>query len=119
MVWLVAYLVLVEGLVQFGLSRGWQQLGLPTDGLALLAFLFYNIGNGAVMSGRILKSRLPRALSLINLGGALLAVSMLLLAYAVRHTAFSWNLAWFLGLVVIILVSMPVGLLLSARRSNK
>jgi len=116
--WLVAYLVLVEGLVQFGLATGWQQLGSFAGGPALAAFLLYNLGNASVIVGRTLKGRTPRALLLVRLGGALLAVSMLLLLWSVRHAAGSWTLLWFLALVVIIFISMPVGLLLSARRQT-
>jgi hypothetical protein len=115
--WLVAYLVLVEGLVQFGLACGWQRLHLLAV-VSVAAFVLYNLGNGAIIAGRVLKGRTRYDSSLVNLGGALLAVSMLLLVWAVHRVAASWTLAWFLALVLTILISMPVGLTLSAHRKS-
>lgn len=114
--WTSAYLVLVVGLVQFGLAVGWQRLGGPAAGVTVAAFLLYNLGNAAVIGGRILKGRSLQALRLVRLGGALLAISMLALIWSIRHATASWTLAWFLALTIVILVSMPIGLTLSARR---
>jgi peptidoglycan/LPS O-acetylase OafA/YrhL len=119
MLWLVAYLVLIEGLVQIGLAAGWRQLDMPGSWPTLAAFLIYNLGNAAVIAGRALKGRTQQAPTLVNLGDALLAAAMLLLAWSVRHAQASWTLAWFLALVLVILISMPIGLLLSSRRKER
>lgn len=117
--WMSAYLVLVAGLIQFGLAVGWQWLDTDPVPLATIAFVVFNLGNAAVIAGRALKSRSARALLLVQAGGALLAVAMALLAWSVRHAEASWTLAWFLALVIVILISMPIGLTLSARRASK
>lgn len=111
--WLVAYVVLIEGLVQFGLAEGWQWLGSNHTAIAAAAFVVYNIGNGCVLLGT---ARKPRLSVLVNIGGILLAIAMLLLAWTIRNSVASWTLAWFAGLVLIIFISMPIGLILSARR---
>jgi hypothetical protein len=113
--WMSAYLVLVAGLVQFGLAVGWQRLGSSGGATAIVAFVLFNIGNIFVMLGTAQKQRWA---ALVRLGGLFLAVTMLLLAWAVKSAAASWTLAWFLALVLIILVTMPIGLTLSARRKS-
>lgn len=113
-VWMSAYLVLVVGLVQFGLAVGWQRLGSPDTPVAAIAFAVYNIGNVLVMLGTAQKRRWA---ILVMAGGVLLAAAMALLVWTVRNTAASWTLVWFLALVLIILITMPIGLTLSARRT--
>lgn len=113
--WLSAYLVLVAGITQFGLAIGWQRLGQPAVVPAVLAFCFFNLGNLGVITGTVL-ARLRRSGYLVNTGGGLLAIAMILLAWSVSSRHASWTLVWFLALVIIILVSMPIGLILSARR---
>jgi hypothetical protein len=114
--WLTAYLVLIEGLVQFGLATSWQQLNVSASWIVIAAFLMYNFGNIAVIVGRALKSRLSQARWVTYLGGALLIIATLLLVWAARHATLSWWLVWFAILVVIILVSTPIGLVFSSRR---
>lgn len=114
--WLTAYLVLIEGLVQLGLVISWQQLDLPAGWGAVLAFIIYSLGNAAVITGRALKGRLGQAQKVVYLGSVLLTVSMLLLVWAVRDVVMSWDLVWLMALVVVVLVSMPIGTILSARR---
>lgn len=117
--WLSAYLVLVSGVVQYGLANGWQQLGLQSRGIAIAAFVAYNVGNAAVMTGTAAKSHPRRHVALVNTGGAILAISMVLLLWSVRHAEVTSTLVWLTILTIIILVSMPAGLVLSARRRNK
>ena len=117
--WLTAYLVLIGGLMQLGLAIGVQQLRIPIDWLVITAFLLYNLGNVAVIIGRALKARLSRARYIVSLGGVLLAASMLGLVWSVHHLSGSWTLAWFLILVTIILISMPIGLILSSRHRTE
>lgn len=112
-VWMSAYLVLVAGLAQFGLAVGWRWLGGAAGTVAVAAFLLYNVGNVLVMLGTVQKWRWA---VLVMLGGVVLAIAMALLVWAVRDAASSWTLVWFLALVLIILITMPIGLILSARR---
>jgi hypothetical protein len=114
--WLSAYLVLVVGLTQFGLAIGWQRLNQPQVGLATAAFIIYNLGNAGVMVGTGLKTRWRRSAALVSLGGAGLAIAMLLLTWSIQTAKASWTLIWFMLLVLVILIAMPIGLIMSNRR---
>lgn len=113
--WVSAYLVLVVGIIQFGLAVGWQRLGGHDAQAALVAFGLYNAGNAAVVAGTSLCRRLP---VLVKAGGGALGLAMALLAWTARGVAPSWTLAWFLALVLVVVASAPAGLVLSARRSQ-
>jgi len=114
--WVSAYLVLVVGIIQLGLVSAWHKLGQPETGMMLAALIVYNFGNASIIAGTLLKKQLSYYLALVNLGGALIALAMALLLTAVRNSSVSWTLAGFIVLVVIILISMPIGLVLSSRR---
>jgi|GEM_PF-1110129 len=114
--WASAYLVLVAGSMQLGLVAAWQQLGRPEATLVLLALLAFNLGNIAVMIGTVRKRQLQYYRLLVDGGGVCIALAMALLLTAIRTVPVSGLLIAFIGLVVIILVSMPIGLMLSARR---
>ena len=112
--WVSAYLVLVVGIIQFGLVSLWNQLGQPGDTITLLAFIAYNLGNLAVVIGTILK----RKAALVNLGGMLIALAMVLFLTIPWGTKLSWALIGWIALAVVILVSMPIGLVLSSLRRS-
>jgi len=114
--WASAYLVLIAGAVQCGLAHGWRQLEEPHELLATLAFLFYNLGNLYVVLGTKLKGQSTYSFSLVGVGSGLLAAAMVLLLWSVHDSRISWTLGWFVALVLVVLVSMPVGLMLSWRR---
>lgn len=116
--WMSAYLVLVVGVIQLGLVAGWRGLGEPDAVLALTAFILYNLGNLSVILGTAFKTRTKHYFAVVSIGGALLAASMILLLISVRHARGSWGLAGFIALVVVILISMPTGVVLSARGSK-
>lgn len=42
--WLVAYLIIIPGLVQYGLVSGYELLDFPVDIYAILSLALYNIG---------------------------------------------------------------------------
>jgi len=113
--WVTAYLVLIVGVVQAGLLFGWQQLGSPLLGWAATAFVLYNLGNIGVIAGRWLKGKESWARYIVYGGGALLGIAMLILGGLSLTVTFSWVHAILLAFIVIILVSMPIGLWLSAR----
>lgn len=117
--WMSAYLVIVVGIIQFGLAVGWQRLGAHGPLIAALAFAAYNLGNTGVILGRTYTGRSRYSYGLVRLGGLLLATAMILLLVTVRPVALSWTSVWFCTLIVIILVSMPVGVVLSRRRHSK
>lgn len=112
--WVSAYLVLVVGIIQFGLVSLWNQLGQPGGTITLLAFIAYNLGNLAVVIGTILKRRA----ALVNLGGMLIALAMVLFLTIPWGTKLSWALIGWIALAVVILVSMPIGLVLSSLRRS-
>jgi asparagine N-glycosylation enzyme membrane subunit Stt3 len=116
--WASAYLVLVVGAVQFGLVVGWKSLGSPDAELALAALSLYNLGNIGVLLGTVLKFRLTHYPVMVNFGGGLLALAMVLLVWVVRNAGTSWTFAWLLALVLAILIGMPTGLIMSARRKK-
>jgi hypothetical protein len=116
--WVSAYLVLVVGIMQLGIVSLWHALGRPQVAVAWLALLIYNLGNLCVIIGTLLKKRAGRYPRPVDLGGLFLALAMLLLLMSVRHAKLSWALGGFAALVIIILVSMPIGLVLSNKRSR-
>ncbi|GGX98123.1 hypothetical protein [Streptomyces anandii] len=114
--WAAAYLVLVAGVAQVAL--GWGQAALaprpPARGRVLAQAGTWNLGNAAVLIGT-----LTGVLTLVDLGGVVLVAGLALLADAVRggvrHGAQSrrWQLYGFRLLVVVLLVSVPTGLVLA------
>lgn len=114
--WASAYLVLIVGIIQLGLVAIWRGLGHPGAVATACALLIYNLGSGGVIVGTLLKARLRHYRALVNLGGGLIAAAMVLLLLAVAKSRASLPLAEFIALVIVILVSMPVGLVLSGRR---
>ncbi|HEX7368228.1 MAG TPA: hypothetical protein VF261_01060 [Candidatus Saccharimonadales bacterium] len=114
--WASAYLVLIAGLALLGFVSAWHALAQPGFGLALAAFVLYNLGNACVLLGTICKASLKTHSLVVNAGGAALAAAMILLLLAIRHTPASWTLTGCITLVIVILVSMPIGLFMSSRR---
>lgn len=117
--WLTAYLVLIVGVAQLGLAYSWLELNLHPGWVTIAAFIVYNFGNIAVMLGRSLKGRTKWAKYFVYKGGVLLAISMAILLWGANGVALSWASVLFYTLTTIILVSMPIGLVLSSRRRNK
>lgn len=116
--WLSAYLVLVVGIVQLGLLASWRQLGSPEGVSAGAAFTLYNAGNLGVILGTVRKAKIRRLPLVVASGGLLIGIAMIMLLWAVRNARYSWALAGCVLLALIILISMPVGIVLSARRHN-
>lgn len=114
--WVSAYLVLVVGVIQLSLVSLWHSLGQPEVAAVWLALLTFNLGNFSVIVGTLRKKKAGRHHGLVNLGGLLIALAMLLLLAAVRNAKMSWASAGFIILTVVILVSMPIGLMLSRKR---
>lgn len=117
--WASAYLVLVVGIIQLGLISVWYRLTQPEATEVFVALLVYNLGNASVIAGTILKKRVEYYRILVNVGGALIGLAMVLLLVAVRGSQASWVLAEFIGLAAAILISMPIGLMLSAKKHKE
>lgn len=114
--WAAAYLVLVGGVAQVALGWGQAVLAphLPSRRRVLAQIAAWNAGNTAVLAGTLTGITL-----VVDLGGALLVVGLALLAHAVRGGVRSggqlarWARYGFGLLVLILLVSIPIGLLLA------
>lgn len=110
--WAVAYLVLVLGLAQIALALGQSLLsGSPTPRRVLLVeVLTWNAGGALVLLGTLVGPK-----GLVDAGGILLVVTLALVARSVRAPGPGprWHRVLFLALVLVLLVSIPIGLVLS------
>jgi hypothetical protein len=113
--WAAAYLVLVGGLAQAGLGVGQALLAsaVPPRRVVLAEVVAWNLGDAAVLAGELLGRR-----PIVDAGGALLAVALVLLVLATRGPAVRrrWMLPAFRGLVLLLVVSIPAGLVLAEVR---
>lgn len=118
--WAAAYLVLVAGVAQVGLGLGQAMFTSPTPPRIVAAQAAgWNLGNAAVIGGTLLGN-----LALVDVGGVLLVVTLGLLARGLTPAgvrpvdgARRWCLYGYRVLVLILLVSIPVGLVLARVRS--
>lgn len=110
--WLAAYLVLVCGVAQclFGVQRMIAPAPLTARGFVLV-FVGWNLGNAAVAGGDL--AGIP---VVVAVGGVLLAAVLVAQLVQLRHTVPGRRVwAWACGAVlVVLLVSIPVGVVLSA-----
>ena len=109
--WVAAYLVLVAGVAQIGLGAGqaWLADQRPSPRLLAGELITWNLGNGAVIAGTVSGVTL-----VLDVGGALLVIALALLLAAVRGPRWTgWPLVLYRALVVLVLVSIPVGLVLA------
>lgn len=119
-VWVSAYLVLVAGVGQIGLALGRTLLAArpPAPGAVARDFVVFALGNAGVVVGT-----LTDVVWLVDAGGALLVVALALMVWSVRgasgaapYRTSGWlvGLLWtYRVLVVVLLVSIPVGLVLA------
>lgn len=115
--WAAAYLVLVAGVSQVALGVG-QTLFAPLNPSrrrVALEFAGWNGGNGAVLVGT-----LAGITPLVDLGGVLLVITLAMVVLGVRGGAGRqiepwrrWSLYGFRLLILILLVSIPIGLILA------
>lgn len=114
--WAVAFLVLVTGVAQvaLGLAQAWLATSVPTGKITVAELVAYNAGSALVLVGTLLE-RLP----LTDAGGALLALALVLLFRGVRTTGTrgGWPVNLYRLLIVVVLVSIPIGLALARMRA--
>lgn len=108
--WLAAYLVLVCGVAQAAIGRA--QEGLPRDRVRLAVwgwqYACWNAGNALVILGTMRQWLLP-----IYLGSALLLGVIVMALWLLRNGLTQlWGWAY-AAMLVVLLVSIPVGLLLA------
>jgi hypothetical protein len=112
--WAVAYLVLVAGVAQVGLGLGqmWLAPRAPSGLAVLLELGCWNVGNAGVIAGVLLD-----VTGLVDAGGALLVIALALAVLGARDSRAEGRnrllLNGFRALVVVLLVSIPVGLVLA------
>jgi hypothetical protein len=110
--WAVAYLVLVAGVAQVGLGMGKLLTTRRAGAGAIAELACWNAGNACVLSGVLLP-----VTPLVDLGGALLVVALVLAVRGVRGAQPLGParplLHAFRLLVVVLLVSIPIGLVLA------
>jgi hypothetical protein len=114
--WAVAYLVLVAGVAQLVLGIGQAELAskvLPSRLVAAEAVAL-NLSTAAVLLGTLLA-----APGLTYLGAALLVIGLAMFVWAVRGagTHLPWLLWAFRIMVIVLLVSAPVGLVIAHARA--
>jgi hypothetical protein len=110
--WAAAYLVLVVGVAQLGIGIGQALLApkIPSSRLITAELLTWDIGNAGVIAGTLMNR-----VALVDFGGALLAISLVLFILGARgHTGRNrWLLYLYRALITIVLVSIPMGLIIS------
>jgi hypothetical protein len=112
--WVAAYLVLVAGVAQVALGAGQALLARrrPSARLVVGELVTWNLGNAAVIVGTV-----AGVTVVVDVGGAALVVALvLLLAATTGRRRTGWPLWVFRGLIVVVLVSIPVGLVLAELR---
>ncbi len=110
MVWMVAYLVLVVGVMQavFGVGQAWLAERVPARSTCWGQWSVFNLGNAGVIGGTLGNSAL-----VVAIGTLLFAVAVAWFLVGVRRSrARGWGIAYRI-LLVLILVSACVGLAIS------
>lgn len=112
--WAAAYLVLVAGVAQVGLGVGQAMFGGRTaERMVLAEIAGWNLGNAAVLAGT-----LAGVEAIVDVGGAALLVVLVLLLRGVLTSSATpsdrgrWLLHGYRALLVLLIVSIPVGLVL-------
>lgn len=114
--WAAAYLVLVGGVAQIGLALGQAMFSARTSTrLVAVQSVGWNVGNAAVLGGTLLGVTV-----LVDAGCALLVMALVLLGRGVSPAGArpaaggaKWYLYGYRLLVLILLISIPVGLVLA------
>jgi hypothetical protein len=115
--WSAAFQVLVGGVLQGVLGTAQRGLAAraPGPGVLLAQLLTWNFGGLAVICGTVLAAPL-----LVDAGGVLLVVAMVLMLRAVgrRTQGPTWLLWVFRVALVVTAVSIPIGLVLAHLRAG-
>jgi hypothetical protein len=113
--WAAAYLVLVNGVAQIALGASQAALAAKPSRAAVVGELVaWNAGSVAVIGGTLM--RLPL---IVDAGGLLLVIALAMMIATVRGKAAGpgWALWTYRLLLVIVLVSIPIGLVLAHLRA--
>ena len=114
--WLSAYLVLVAGVAAVALGLGQAFIGahVPKGVLVYAELIVYFAGNALIVTGTF--SRFP---ILTDVGGGLLVLALLGFIWGARGARGprTWGLYVYRAVIVILLVSIPIGLVLAHLRA--
>ncbi len=110
LVWMVAYLVLIVGVVQYALGVGQARLAVKRPSARAISgqWLVLNLGNAGVIAGTLLDS-----FATVVAGTVLFAAAMLWFALHARGGEAGWLRRGYRALVLVMLVSSLVGLVVS------
>lgn len=113
--WCAAFLVLVVGVAQIGLGAGQAALSptAATRSLVLAEFLAWNLGSAAVIVGTLVDSP-----AVVSIGSIVFLAAIALATFGARgHSGLTGRarllLHAFRALLVLLLVSTPIGIVLS------
>lgn len=121
--WLAAYLVLVGGVAQvaMGWARTWDRAAAQASPLALGHLVAWNLGHVGVIGGTLTGESW-----LVDLGSMLLVVALAIALHAVRRRDSGVRgtadrptdlVLWiYRGLLVVLVISIPIGVALSHLR---
>src|SRR5690606_21511166 len=114
--WAAAYLVLVNGVAQVALGKAQAALAptAPSRGVQATQLAAWNVGGAAVIGGTL--ARMPL---IVDVGGLLLVIALALMIRTVRGRTAGprWAIWTYRLLLIIVLVSIPIGLLLAHARA--
>lgn len=115
--WAVAYLVLVVGVSQLALGLGQSRLAAvqPSRRVVAAEAVTFNAANIAVLVGTIMVWPV-----LTDVGGALFIGALALFVWGVRTacTRERWLLYGFRAVIVVLIVTTPIGLVIAALRAS-
>jgi hypothetical protein len=110
--WAVAYIVLVAGVAQLVLGIGQAQLAphQPSGRIVAVESVAFNLANVAVLVGTVIG-----AAWIVDVGAAFIVIALALFIWSVRGTgsANRWMLYGFRAVIVIVLVTTPIGLVIA------
>lgn len=109
-IWASAYLVLVVGVAQIalGLGQAWLAEASPSRRVVIAELALFNLGNAAVIGGTLLDRTW-----LVDIGGVLLIAALAIYLWTTRRSRGGSIMIAYRLLVVIVVVSIPVGLVLA------
>lgn len=109
--WAVAYIVLIVGVAQavLGVAQASLTGGTVRPRTVAIEVVCWNLGNAGVLAGTLLG-----IVPLLYVGVVLLVAALAVLLYAIRHGRRGGVLITTRVIVVILLVSMPTGIVIQA-----
>lgn len=115
--WAAAFAVLIGGVAQYAIGVVQAVLAgrRPSRRIVTAELVTWNLGGVAVIVGTVVTMPL-----IVDLGGLLLVVGLALMVFTVRGngTGPAWALWVYRALLVVILVSIPIGLVLAHLRAG-